>query len=116
MNALVRTLIDEIREDPEAIAELRALLAVGDADGGDLLTPVQAAERLRVTPRTVNRWAAEGRLPAVRVGRGWRFPAEQLVRASAPATAPDHRPPTRTEPRRRRSGSALDVAEAIRGR
>jgi excisionase family DNA binding protein len=33
-----------------------------------LLTPVEVAELLRVTPKTVRRWALRGRLPAVRMG------------------------------------------------
>jgi excisionase family DNA binding protein len=40
-----------------------------------LLSPQEAAEILRVTPRTVQRYIAEGDLPAVRLpgGRLWRI-------------------------------------------
>ncbi|MCW2921589.1 MAG: Helix-turn-helix domain [Thermoleophilia bacterium] len=34
---------------------------------------------LKVTPRTVQRWCRERRVPHVRIGRGIRFTAEQLA-------------------------------------
>jgi len=37
------------------------------------------AALLKVSPRTVQRWCRERRVPHVRVGRGIRFTAEQLV-------------------------------------
>lgn len=37
------------------------------------------ARRLKVTPRTVQRWCRERRIPHVRIGRGIRFTAQQLV-------------------------------------
>lgn len=46
------------------------------------LTPEEVAKKLKVSARTVRRWAAEGKLSALRVGRQWRIPAnalEQLV-------------------------------------
>lgn len=50
------------------------------ADAGDrpLLTPAQAAALLGLHPKTVARMARDGRLPAVKVGAGWRFRADQL--------------------------------------
>lgn len=47
-------------------------------DHQPLLTPAQAAERLRLHPKTVVRMARDGRLPAVKVGTGWRFRTDQL--------------------------------------
>jgi len=47
-------------------------------DRGPLLTSTQAAERLRLHPKTVVRMARDGRLPAVKVGTGWRFRPDQL--------------------------------------
>lgn len=41
------------------------------------------ARRLKVTPRTVQRWCRERRVPHVRVGRGIRFTAQQLVEIEA---------------------------------
>lgn len=37
------------------------------------------ARRLKVTPRTVQRWCRERRVPHVRVGRGIRFTPQQVV-------------------------------------
>jgi acetyl-CoA/propionyl-CoA carboxylase biotin carboxyl carrier protein len=48
----------------------------------ETLTPRQVAEELGVTVRTVQRWVAEGRLPATRVGGRVR-----LSRSSLPAVA-----------------------------
>lgn len=39
----------------------------------NLLTARDLAERLRITTDTVYRMARQGRIPAVRVGRTWRF-------------------------------------------
>jgi excisionase family DNA binding protein len=41
------------------------------------------ATMLKVTPRTVQRWCRERRVPHVRVGRGIRFTAEQLAEIEA---------------------------------
>jgi PTS system nitrogen regulatory IIA component len=42
-------------------------------DGQRLMTPREAAEYLRLNPRTVTRLAREGKLPGVLVGKRWRF-------------------------------------------
>ncbi|MFL5910438.1 MAG: helix-turn-helix domain-containing protein [Gaiellaceae bacterium] len=47
-------------------------------DHRPLLTPAQAAERLRLHPKTVVRMARDGRLPGVKVGTGWRFHSDRL--------------------------------------
>jgi len=44
----------------------------------DLLTPTEAAARLKLHPKTVVRMAREGRLAAVKVGTGWRFHRDRL--------------------------------------
>jgi excisionase family DNA binding protein len=41
--------------------------------GGRLLTVAEVAELLRINKSTVYRMAKQGRLPATRVGRQWRF-------------------------------------------
>ncbi|HSW31790.1 MAG TPA: helix-turn-helix domain-containing protein [Longimicrobiales bacterium] len=38
-----------------------------------LLSPVEVASILKVSERTVRRWAEEGRIPAVKLGSRWRF-------------------------------------------
>ncbi len=43
------------------------------------MTPREAAEYLRLNPRTVTRLAREGKLPGVRVGKRWRFRRAELV-------------------------------------
>ena len=44
----------------------------------ELLTVRESAELLRVTPITIRRYIAAGRLPAVRVGRGVRVRREAV--------------------------------------
>ena len=45
----------------------------------DILNTQEAAELLRVTPRTVKQLAAAGKIPARKVGRGWRFSRAALL-------------------------------------
>ncbi|MGZ6313939.1 MAG: helix-turn-helix domain-containing protein, partial [Candidatus Limnocylindrales bacterium] len=52
-------------------------------DGTALLGPGEAARRLGVTTRTVQRWLRTGRLPAVRVGSRLKVPAEAVSGGSA---------------------------------
>lgn len=56
----------------------------------ELLTATQVGRLLDVDTSTVYRMAGDGRLPAVRVGRQWRFPAEriaQMLETGVPGTA-----------------------------
>jgi excisionase family DNA binding protein len=78
----------------------------------ELLTPTEAANRLRLHPKTVVRMARDGRLPAIKVGTGWRFHADQL--AIEPRTAPQTPRAGRTRPRARVGGVPASV-HAIRG-
>ncbi len=60
------------------------------------LTAQQVQDRLEVDASTVYRMAGDGRLPAVRIGRQWRFPAEAIDALLVPApvgTGPDTTPP-----------------------
>jgi excisionase family DNA binding protein len=50
------------------------------------VTPEEVAKRFRINPRTVRRWAADGRLEAVRIGRQWRIPVNALERLASPVT------------------------------
>ena len=48
--------------------------------GTSLLTARQVQDLLDVDKSTVYRMAGDGRLPAVKVGRQWRFPADEIER------------------------------------
>ncbi len=56
----------------------------------EALTPRQVAEELGVTVRTVQRWVAEGRLSATRVGGRVRIPRGSLGAVAPAAEAPKH--------------------------
>jgi excisionase family DNA binding protein len=59
------------------------------AHARSFLTAHDVCDLLGVDPATVYRMAADGRLPAVKIGRQWRFPAEPLraaVREGVPAS------------------------------
>ena len=45
-----------------------------------LLTVPQVAENWQISPRTVRRMIADGRLPVVRLGRAVRIPAKAAAR------------------------------------
>jgi excisionase family DNA binding protein len=45
-----------------------------------LLTPAEAAAILRVDPKTVTRWARDGKLPSIRTPGGHRRYSESHVR------------------------------------
>jgi excisionase family DNA binding protein len=60
-----------------------------------LLTPQEAAQFLRLNPRTVVRLAREGKIPAVKVGTRWRFPATEL---QARLTVPNREVAARPRP------------------
>jgi len=45
-------------------------------DGGphnEILTIEEVATYLRLTPQTIYKWAQEKRIPAVKLGKEWRF-------------------------------------------
>lgn len=44
----------------------------------EVLTVEEAAVLLKLNPETVYRKARKGEIPAVKVGRSWRFPKEPL--------------------------------------
>jgi len=43
-----------------------------------LMNVKQVAKYLQLKPATVYTWAQEGRLPAIKMGRSWRFRKEQI--------------------------------------
>lgn len=45
-----------------------------------LMTVEDVAEYLRVKPSTVYEWAANSKLPGVKVGRLWRFERSEIER------------------------------------
>ena len=96
-----------------ALAErLRPHLATHD--GQELLGPKEAAVRLGLHERTVARMAREGRIPgAIKVGRGWRFPADQLspVPPAASSNSVSHRP---VQPRRNRDRASVRAIREAR--
>ena len=53
-----------------------------------LLTARQVGDVLDIDTSTIYRMASDGRLAAVKVGRQWRFPADQIERLVGGATAP----------------------------
>lgn len=75
---VARALVAELADDPAALEELRELLTV--ADQGRLLTPVEAADRVRMCYQSFMKANRDGRvLGAVPYGkRGWRFRAAEL--------------------------------------
>lgn len=80
-------------------------------EGAHLLTTQQAAERLGLHRKTVARMARDGRLPASKVGQGWRFRADDLdvkpARLSAGPAAASPSPP--------RQRAVPTSVQAIRG-
>ena len=44
-----------------------------------LMTAAEVAKYLRLKPNTVRAMARDGKLPAIKVGRGWRFPKEAIT-------------------------------------
>ena len=60
----------------------------GAGTSSDLLTAKQVQNTLHVDATTIYRMAADGRLPAVKVGRQWRFPAEGVQALLASGAVP----------------------------
>lgn len=52
----------------------------------NLLTTVEVAELLRVHRQTIIRWAQDGTIPAIRVGRDWRFRRSDVEQLLTPVT------------------------------
>ncbi|MEI8080782.1 MAG: helix-turn-helix domain-containing protein [Actinomycetes bacterium] len=96
------------------------------------LTALEVQELLNIDRSTVYRMAEDGRLPSIRVGRSWRFPADKitgmLAHDAEPNTKPTSSPepastlvgettryPANQEPDRRVAQAAIDVAAELLG-
>jgi excisionase family DNA binding protein len=64
---------------------------VSASRGGEpeFLSVNDVATRLNVSGETIRRWASEGQLPAIRVGRQWRIYPHELDRFLARAVQSD---------------------------
>lgn len=76
-----------------------------------LLTAKQVQDRLLVDATTIYRMAADGRLPAVKVGRQWRFPADAVETLTTTGAVRGSRPALDPEPVQ----AVLDVAAPMLG-
>lgn len=112
--SLVEALLLELDDDALCLLAERLAphLAEHLVDSDRLLTPCEAARKLGIHTKTLTRAAAAGRVAgAVRVGRGWRFHADEL-RLAPPAESAI----TPTKPARPRSAaSTAGAVDAIRG-
>src|SRR5438552_18652280 len=84
----------------------------------ELLTVQETAEMLRVAPITIRRYIADGRLPAVKVGKGLRVRRESIDELLAPvepkkprrkSRGPVGRPLTKDDPMWQLIGSATSA-------
>jgi len=56
-------------------------LMKNDHPCGELVTKIEVAELLHVTPRTIETWVAQGKIPAIRLSaRCIRFDAADVLR------------------------------------
>ncbi len=95
-----------------ALAERLRPYLEDQPDDRPLLNPAQVADRLRLHPKTVVRMARDGRLPAVKIGTGWRFHPDRL--AVEPRTPPQRTRAAAHGPRACSGGMPASV-RAIRG-
>jgi excisionase family DNA binding protein len=77
----------------ESAPVLQSADSTAASTGPDLLTARQVQQRLHVDATTIYRMASDGRLPAVKVGRQWRFPADGVEALVAGTAAPSHAEP-----------------------
>ncbi len=70
--------MQDVHDRHEAQAEAGTVSAVNGAVSGALLTADQVQRLLDLDRSTVYRMASDGRLPALKIGRQWRFPAERI--------------------------------------
>ena len=85
---LVRALAGELGTSMREVslttarAQMREIRKTASADAlegcGDFLKAAEVASVLGVSSRMVTRLAERGEIPAIRIGRAWRFPRERL--------------------------------------
>lgn len=84
-----------------------------------MLTVEEAANRLRVSPRTIRKWIVEGKVPAVRYGRGYRisesFVGEQPANGLATGQSLANAQARQSILQRRREQEVAKFKEAFRG-
>ena len=113
--SVARAILADLASDPEALDELRRLVGAASADA-ELLSPSEVAAMCKVTTRTVNRWASEGLVDAVKVGKGWRFTRDAVEALKVcPSPRRIERPKPARRSSRRRPARGSSVADAIRG-
>ena len=66
---------------------MSALSHTGQQRSHQLLTEAEVAEELRVSGRTVRRWATAGILPAIQIGGLRRYPASDIAAIIDPSTS-----------------------------
>lgn len=62
-----------------------------------LLTSTEAAKILRVNPKALERWAKGGEVPAIKIGKFWRYRAS-VLEPWVDAKLNSERQPCRMEP------------------
>jgi excisionase family DNA binding protein len=108
--SLATALLNEL--DSAALRELAARLRPYLQSEPDLLDARQAAARLGLHPETLVRMARDGRVPAVKAGREWRFRSDQLTVQPAAGMSPA---PFPAAGRKRGPAATLASVSAIRG-
>jgi excisionase family DNA binding protein len=71
----------------------------------EVLTIAEAAERLKVSTKTIERLLRSGELPAGKIGRQWRISSailDQLVRGELQRPKPAPKPRKKSKSKRRR--------------
>lgn len=87
-NVLVRALAGELGTSMREVsltttqAQMREVRKMANADAlegyGDFLKAAEVASVLGVSSRMVTRLAERDEIPAIRIGRAWRFPRERI--------------------------------------
>jgi excisionase family DNA binding protein len=102
-------------QETQELQELQELHPTEPPMTATLLTARQVQELLDVDASTIYRMAGDGRIPAVRVGRQWRFPADAIDRLLVPGrqhTEPSP-PKATTVPRRFATELLETIAPAL---
>ncbi len=84
--------------------------------GGEYLRPGEAAKLLHVSPKTIDRWAADGRIPCiVTLGGHRRFRVEDVLAvAERMARPPEKEPKVEKTARPAKAAKSVKAAKAKR--